>query len=184
MRLALVVCALAVLDGTARADGDSMQCTASGCRPIDVHHAGDRSIELGIGLGKTWLALPEQTESQFMTQLHASFGVYASPTLAIALRGHVDLGRGPTVVSSLGVDARWDAGGIFVAAAPAIAHVRGPMTSDALAAALELRLGFDLGSTNVSLGATPIHAFANDSVTPGSELRWGLRLGVDVAGEL
>ena len=184
MRSVLAVVALAWLGGHARADGDGMRCTASGCRPIDAHHAGDRAIGAGIGVGTTWLRLPEDTQSRFMTQVHMSFGVYATPTLAIALRGHVDLGHGPTTVTSLGVDARWDSGGIFFAGAPAIAHVQGPMSSDALAACFELRAGLDLGSTNVSLGATPMFAFANDGFEPGSQLRWALRLGIDVEGEL
>jgi hypothetical protein len=166
-----------------------MECSGGGCRPVATHRAGDMTIDAGIGIAKAWLDLPEDNASPLVGDLQAGMGVYASAVLAIGLRGHVTIGRGPTTLTSLGLDARFDRGGIFVGATPAITHVRAEramhgIDTDALAASLELRAGLDLGRANVVLAATPMYAFANDSFDGGTKMRGGLLVGASAEIEL
>jgi len=167
-----------------------MQCDSTGCHPVRAHKTGDMAIDAGVGVEKAWLDLPDDNVSPMMAELHAGMGVYASPVLAIGLRGHVVVGGGPTTITSLGIDVQLDRGGIFVAACPAIAslHVASAIpelgAADALAAAVELRAGLDLGRASVAIVATPMYAFANDSVDPSNQLHGALRLGASVAIEL
>jgi hypothetical protein len=147
------------------------------------------TLDAGIGAAKLWLDLPEDNASPLTADLQAGGGVYVSPVVALGLRGHVTFGRGPTSMTSLGVDVRWDRGGIFFAATPAIAHVRTPgamepATTDALAASLELRAGLDLGRAHASLSAIPMYAFANDGFDAQTAMRCGLVVGAAVEAEL
>lgn len=200
MRLALAVSILGALGGSAAAERrtttlreqpivDGMRCGYSGCVPVATHRAGDMTIDAGLGIAKTWLDLPEDNVSPLVADLQAGMGVYGTPFLAIGLRGHVTMGHGPTTITSLGFDARFDRGGIFVGATPAIAHVRAAgvmhdVATDALAASLELRAGLDLGRANVVLSATPMYAFANDSFDAETKMRGGLVVGASAAIEL
>jgi hypothetical protein len=166
-----------------------MRCSSQGCVPVPKHRAGDMTIDAGLGIAKTWLDLPEDNASPLVGDLHAGMGVYATPVVAIGLRGHVTIGRGPTTLTSLGIDARFDRGGIFVGVTPAITHVRAEramhgIATDALAASLELRAGLDLGRANVVLAATPMYAFANDSFDAGTTMRSGLLVGASAEIEL
>jgi hypothetical protein len=166
-----------------------MECTSSGCRPVRVHKAGDMTIDAGAGAAKLWLDLPEDNAAPLTADLQAGGGAYLTPVVALGLRGHVTIGRGPTTMTSLGVDVRCDHGGIFFAATPAVAHVRSPgamtgIATDALAVAVELRAGLDLGSAHASIAATPMYAFANDSFDAGTAMRGGFLLGAAVELEL
>ncbi|HUS33575.1 MAG TPA: hypothetical protein VMZ53_33965 [Kofleriaceae bacterium] len=181
MKVALLIAlGLVAIAARAASAGDAMQCTASGCRPVSSHKTGDITIEAGAGIAKTWLDLREDSASPLMAEVAGGMGVFATPVVAIGLRGHVTLGRGPTTITSLGVDVKLDRGGLFFAASPAIASVTAPET-DALAAALELRAGLDLGSVQIALAVTPMYAFANDGLDATAQLGAALRVGANVA---
>jgi hypothetical protein len=180
----LAISVLVALAAPASANDGAMQCDARGCRPVATHKTGDIAMDIGAGTQKTWLQHPHDTASPLLIDLNAGMVVYASPVFAVGLRGHVTIGRGPTTITSLAADLRRDRGGLFFAASPGIAKVRGPDETDALAAVVELRAGLDLGSAQVALAATPLYAFANDSFMPGSAMGVGILVGANVSLEL
>jgi hypothetical protein len=184
VRLLLSISVVAALAKPALADDGAMQCDARGCRPVATHKTGDFAMDIGAGTAKAWLQHPHDTASPLLLDLNAGMIVYGSPTFAVGLRGHVTIGRGPTTITSLAADLRLDRGGLFFAASPGIAKVRGPDETNSLAAAVELRAGLDLGSAQVALGVTPLYAFANDSFMSGAEMGVGLLVGANVSLEL
>jgi hypothetical protein len=184
-----------VSGGVAAADDmGAMQCTKEGCAPVSTHRPGDMTLDAGIGAAKLWLDLPENNASPLTADFQGGAGAYVTRVVALGLRGHVTFGRGPTTMTSLGVDVRWDRGGIFFAATPAIAHVRAPgpiparsamlSSTDALAASIELRAGLDLGRAHASLSVMPMYAFANDGFDAQTAMRCGLAVGAAVEVEL
>jgi hypothetical protein len=118
------------------------------------------------------------------------FGAHVSPDLAVSLRGHVQVGTGPTTLTSIGLDTRWmrahwgcACGRVprprfFVSMGPAIGRLHGPGEVDALVALLDGRFGVSYRSAHVSLDVIAGHALANDSIAPDAALTWLSRAGI------
>jgi hypothetical protein len=183
-RLGIRGALVALLVLTARASADDVAC-----RDCSDHSRGDLALEGNVGVARTWT----DAATQNAIAVDASFGAYAfvigpryrtgARASILALRGHVDVGHGPSAMTSLGIELREVRDAMFFGIGPAFAHLQGPDSVDALAAALDLRAGFSVGDHfQISIDAMPMYAFANGAVmrdrTVGAGIRAAFSVGI------
>jgi len=158
-------------------------------RPAWPPNPGDPVLEASVGVGRASFEAPA-SETRTTADVAGGFGAYVSPDLAVSLRGHVQVGTGPTTLTSIGLDTRWMQAQrgckcrrgprprYFVSIGPAIGRVHGPGEVDALVALLEGRFGVYYRGAHVSIDVLAGHALANDSIAPEAALTWLSRAGI------